>query len=324
MTNKLDIINRFPSKRILVIGDIMLDKYVWGSVNRISPEAPVPVLLVEKETYVPGGAANAANNVASFGTTVTLIGVVGNDSAKLCLETELKKQRVNSILIEDKNRPTIVKERIMSRNQQLLRKDYEKTEAYSDKIREKILVEFKKVAANSDAVIISDYSKGINDPKIIKEIIRFCNKKKIISLADFKSANYQMYTDISIIAPNKHDSGKMLGIDPSSDEAINTIGKRFQEELNCQVIITCGSKGMMLFQKNKKPKNIPSSAAEVYDVTGAGDTVSAAVTLALASGATLEDAAKIATLAAAVVIAKAGTSTCSFDELRNRVIKYCK
>lgn len=314
--NLIKFVDDFKNRKIVVIGDIMLDKYVWGAVHRISQEAPVQIVDVEHESFVPGGAGNSASNIASFNAKVFLVGVVGSDSSKDILEKELLNRNIIPELVVDKLRPTIVKERIMGRNQQILRIDYEKRDFYSKEIKQKFMKSLMKVIPDCDAVIISDYAKGINDPELIPEIISFCQKHNKITIADFKSKNHLIYRNISLITPNKHDSKDILHMDAGTDEEVIAVCKKFSSDLNCDVLMTRGSQGMSAYTKDNSFATIPSIAREVFDTTGAGDTVTAVVALALASGASLKQAAELATAAAGVVVAKVGTATCNVDELR--------
>ena len=315
--NLIKFVDDFKNKKILVVGDIMLDKYVWGAVHRISQEAPVQIVDVESESFVPGGAGNSAGNVSSFNAKVFLVGVVGDDSSKNILEKELADRNIIPELVVDTSRPTIVKERIMGRNQQILRIDYEKRDVYSEEIKEKFMKAFKKFILDCDAVIISDYAKGINDIELIPAIISFCQKHNKITIADFKSKNHLLYKNVSLIKPNKHDSKEILHMSAGTDKEVIAVCKKFNSDLNCDILMTRGSQGMSAYTKDGAFTTIPSVAREVFDTTGAGDTVTAVVALALASGASLKQAAEIATAAAGVVVAKVGTATCSVDELKS-------
>ncbi len=317
--NLIKFVEDFKNRKILVIGDIMLDKYVWGAVHRISQEAPVQIVDVERESFVPGGAGNSASNIASFNAKVFLVGVVGDDAERIVLEKELSGRNIIPELVVDMSRPTIVKERIMGRNQQILRIDYEKRDFYSKEIKKKFMKAFMKVILDCDAVIISDYAKGINDPELIPELISFCQKHNKITIADFKSKNHLIYRNISLITPNKHDSKDILHMDAGTDEEVVAVCKRFSSDLNCDVLMTRGSRGMSTYTKDGAFSTIPSIAREVFDTTGAGDTVTAVAALSLAAGASLKQAAEIATAAAGVVVAKVGTATCSVDELKGEL-----
>jgi len=315
--NKLiQYIEDFKNKKILVIGDIMLDKYIHGNVTRISPEAPVQIVNVKEEKYVPGGAGNSANNIASLGGQAFISGLVGEDNEKSILIQELQNKKVNPDgVFTEQDRPTIVKTRVMAMTQQLLRIDYEKKHQIKEETIEKITDYVKTIIPNIDAVIISDYCKGMNSEKLIKQIIEICNQNNKLTIIDTKSKDYLMYKNCTLIAPNHIDAASMTKIDENHEEDLTKIGKRFQQDLNCNVLITRGKKGMTIFEK-ESIKTIPTKAKEVYDVSGAGDTVVAALTLALCSGATLEESAILATYAASIVISKLGTAVTTIDEIK--------
>jgi D-beta-D-heptose 7-phosphate kinase/D-beta-D-heptose 1-phosphate adenosyltransferase len=310
-----EIVSKFNSKKILVIGDLMLDKTIFGDVHRISPEAPVPVVNAKKETFVPGGAANTANNVVSLGGKAYAIGVVGNDEAKNILLKELEDRNidVNGVVI-DPSRPTTQKVRMLARHQQLLRVDYENNKKIDGNIGKKVEDQVRKILDSVDAVIISDYNKGLNEEELMQSIIQLANQKKKIVVVDSKSPNYAIFKDATVVKTSHHDASKITGLPIESEEEVMTAGKFMQHSLNCSVLLTRGEKGMTIFE-NSKVVTIPTKAKEVYDVTGAGDTVVAALTLALCSGASLKEAADIATHAAAVVISKIGTATATVEEI---------
>lgn len=315
----IEILNNFKNKKILVIGDMMLDKYVWGSVSRISPEAPVQIVEVKKETYAPGGAANAANNVAALNAKAFVIGIVGNDQAKEQLVHSLRKNNIETEFISDPKRPTIQKARIMGQSQQLLRVDYENKEFVNGDIETRMIEKIIKLLREVDAVLISDYNKGTITKKIAEETIKLCNENKKIVVADFKSLNKEIYKNVTLITPNHDEASRLTKIEEKTDEDMVRVGNILMNELNSNVLITRGGKGMLLFTREGKIIDIPTKAKQVYDVTGAGDTVSAAIALSLASGATLKDAAKIANYAAGIVVGKVGTATASVDELKEAV-----
>jgi rfaE bifunctional protein kinase chain/domain len=303
----LRILKSFKGKTILVIGDIMLDKYIWGNVERISPEAPVQVVKVEKENYVPGGAANVANNIVALDGKAIIVGIVGNDQAAKLLLEELKKRNIKTegIFIDDK-KPTIQKVRVIAYKQQLLRIDYEKSEYVEENIENKIVQLVKEKIDEIDAIIISDYAKGVITKKLIEEIKKIDGKKIIV---DPKPKHLNFYEGVSLVTPNLKEAKEM-----TNKEDIKDIGNELLRRLKAPVLITRGEKGMSLFEK-EDTTNIPTLAKEVYDVSGAGDTVVATLSLALASGATLKEAATIANHAAGVVVGKIGTATATKEEI---------
>ncbi|MBU0628039.1 MAG: D-glycero-beta-D-manno-heptose-7-phosphate kinase [Nanoarchaeota archaeon] len=307
-TKLTNILNNFKGKKIMIIGDIMLDKYIFGKVERISPEAPVQVVEVEKESYVPGGAANVANNIASLDGNAYMVGIVGDDQQGNLLIKELNERRIdtNGIFIA-KDKPTTQKVRVLGQKQQLLRIDYEKKE-YINKETEDSIINFIKNKKEIDAIIISDYAKGVITQKLVDEI-KTISKNKII-IVDPKPKHLNFYKDVTLITPNTKEAIEMTGI-----EDIESTGKHLLKQLNSPILITRGEKGMSLFEK-EEITNIPTKAKEVYDVSGAGDTVVAALTISLTAGATLKEAATLANHAAGIKVGKLGTSTVTIDEIR--------
>lgn len=303
--NKLEY---FKDKNILVVGDVMLDKYLIGEVERISPEAPVPVVHIKKENFTAGGAANVANNIRSLNGKVTLIGIIGDDEAGKKLKKILYKNKINfkPIVLEDSS--TIQKIRILSQNQQLLRIDYENKSIDS---QNKIIKTIDDLVEDNDLVVVSDYAKGVIKEKVMNYLKRTAKKlnKKII--VDPKPKNAYLYNNVFLITPNQKEAMEIYG----RDDKINKIGKYLFESLNSNILITRGEKGMSLFEKNKKPVHISTKAKSVYDVSGAGDTVIATLSLCIASNLELLISAEIANYAAGIVVGKLGTATVSRKEL---------
>jgi len=322
MNNLLKVVEQFKNKKILILGDVMLDKYIWGDVSRISPEAPVQIVNVTGESYVPGGAANVANNIAALSAKSFIVGVVGNDNTKKELIKELEKRNVDvNGLIVDENKRTIRKVRVFGRNQQLLRFDYEK-KGYVDANTENIIFDFvSKKLDEIDAIIISDYAKGTITKNLMEKLTSLCKEKNKIIVVDPKPKHKDFYKNATLITPNHKEAHEMTGLaeEDSSDVDIEKMGKRLLGELNSTILITKGEKGMSLFEKDKKITSIPTFAKEVYDIVGAGDTSAATLTLALASGASFEEAAVIANHAAGITVGKIGTSTVSIEELRKSI-----
>src|SRR3989338_8189349 len=319
----IKITEKFEGKRILVIGDIMLDKYIWGNVTRISPEAPVQVVYVEKQSVVLGGAANTANNVASLKGTVSIIGVTGEDDARDRLIDELKKKGIMiDGIMSEKNRQTIQKVRIMAQNQQLLRVDYEDGVLVSKEAEGKMIHFLKKSIDGFDGVVISDYFKGIVTKDLIKEASSLIKAHGKFLIIDPKPAHTDYYNDVDLITPNHKEACEMLKINPelSKDESsIEMIGSELKKRLDCNILLTRGEQGMALFLKSGEVIKIPTKAKEVYDVSGAGDTVVASFALALAAGADYKQAAHIANYAAGIVVGKLGTATTTVYELKKAI-----
>ena len=317
--NKLiRIIEQFRNKKILVIGDVMVDKYIWGEVSRISPEAPVQVVNVLKESYLPGGAGNVTNNIASLGAKSFIVGIVGNDSAKDRLISELKARKVDtSGLVCDENRPTTQKVRVFAKNQQLLRFDYEK-KGYADIHTQNNLFSFvSDKIEEMDAIIVSDYAKGVVTEDLMRRLIGLCNKKNKMVVVDPKPIHTKFYKNATLITPNYKEAHQMANFveEDFSYEKIEKLGNKLLKELKSNILITKGEKGMSLFEKGGNIKHIPTFAKEVYDVTGAGDTSVAVLTLALTVGASFEESAIIANHAAGITVSKIGTSAVYIDEL---------
>ena len=316
----LQILEKFKGKKVLVIGDIMLDKYIWGEVSRISPEAPVQVVNVVKETYEPGGASNVANNIASLNGNAFMAGIVGNDEAKNILLNELKKRKINTDgIFIDNDKPTIQKIRIMGRGQQLLRVDYEKNEHVHPGIENSIIKFIEKEIRNADVIVISDYAKGVVTKSICDSVIRISKENNKPVIVDPKPKHKDFYSNVTLITPNNAEASEMTGIEDGSDESFSEIGSSLLKHLNTNVLVTRGEKGMSLFKKDGSVTHIPAKAREVYSIIGAGDTVVSTLALALASGADLKEAAVLANIAAGIKVGKIGTASVTIDEIKREI-----
>ncbi|MEM4254076.1 MAG: bifunctional ADP-heptose synthase [Candidatus Woesearchaeota archaeon] len=310
------IIDRFKEKTILVLGDVMLDRYIWGNVSRVSPEAPVPVVEVQSETYAPGGAANAANNIVSLGGRAVLVGMVGDDMHKDILIKELEQRGIASQLILD-NRPTTTKIRVMGIKQQLARIDYEYKHPIDDETGKKILDVIKDTPC--DGIIISDYAKGIITQQLYNDILHLAEALKVPVFVDVKPRRQINYAGATVVKTNNKEACELVGVEEHNGDQIEEIGKRLVQDLNSHVIITRGAKGVSIFGKEGTTTHIPTKAKQVFDVTGAGDTFLAAFALAFVSGASLEDASIIANQAAGIKVGKIGTASVSAEELRQEL-----
>ena len=310
------LIENFKNIKIAVIGDLMLDEYIMGKVDRISPEAPVPVVKVTEEKFVLGGAANVINNLASLGADVYCGGLVGKDNNAEKLINAFPKNVDCNLILKVENRPTIVKKRVIAGHQQLLRLDWEE-EFYINEDEEKIIIEnLKNHIKNIDAIILSDYNKGLLTKSLSQKIINLCRENNVIITVDPKPKNISNFVGASSITPNKKEA--YAAVDANVLENIDVVGEKLKKKYNLDtVLITRSEEGMTLY--DKEIHNIPTYAKEVYDVTGAGDTVISVFTLAKAAGATWEEAAKIANAAGGIVVGKIGSSTVSEKEL-NAVI----
>lgn len=314
------VLDGFRDKRIMIVGDVMLDRYIWGEVKRISPEAPVQVVNVRREEHIPGGAGNTASNVSALDGRVSILGIIGKDSAGKILNTALKKRNIlTEGLFVDEQRPTIQKVRVMGQNQQLLRIDYENLENINERLQKELLDFAEGRIKETDVLVFTDYAKGVFNQSFTRELIKLAkdNQKKII--VDPKPKNAVFYSGVDLITPNNKEACEICGKEEINNEDLVAIGNKIINSLNTNVLITRGEKGMSLFEKKEgafKLTNIPTKAKEVYDVSGAGDTVVAAMSLAIASGASLKEAAIIANFAAGIVVGKLGVATVTVDELR--------
>ena len=321
MKNKLlKILDNFKDKKILVIGDIMLDKYIWGDVSRISPEAPVQVVNVLKETFEAGGAANVASNVAALGGFPYMVGISGNDEAKNTLIEEMGKKCINTEgVIIDKDKPTTQKVRILGKSQQLLRVDYENREHIHHEIENLIIRFVEKNINDADIVVISDYAKGVVTREVSRKIISLAKQSKKPIIVDPKPKHRDFYKEVDLITPNNNEASEMSGIEDGSDESVMEIGKNLLKNLDTNVLLTRGEKGMSLFEKDGSVSHIPAKAREVYSLIGAGDTVVATIAMAIASGAELKDAAFLSNIAAGIKVGKIGTASVSVEEIKREL-----
>ncbi|MBF0331100.1 MAG: D-glycero-beta-D-manno-heptose-7-phosphate kinase [Candidatus Omnitrophica bacterium] len=327
------ILNAFTKKHVLVIGDLILDQYIKGSVSRISPEAPVPVVLQEQVFYTPGGAANVANNLSSLGAKVTLVGRVGNDKEGDLLKKTLAERHIRSEgVLTDKRVETILKTRVIAHHQQVVRIDRETVSDDPDNefYRKTVAPFIKKNFSQFDAIIISDYGKGVVQAALVAEITDMCRKKNIPVIVDPKVEHLKFYGHVASITPNRKemenalkslepDTRRALGIGTTKLTSMNAIvdaGKGLLKYLGIDsLLVTLGEDGMCLFEQGKEPHHIPTRAQEVFDVSGAGDTVISVFTLAIAAGATKRQSADIANHAAGIVVGKMGAASVSPEEL---------
>ena len=306
------LIENFKNIKIAVIGDLMLDEYIMGKVDRISPEAPVPVVKVTEEKFVLGGAANVINNLAALGANVYCGGLVGKDKNAEKLINSFPKNVDCNLILKVENRPTIVKKRVIAGHQQLLRLDWEE-EFYINEDEENIIIKnLKNHIKELNAVILSDYNKGLLTKSLSQKIINLCRENNVIVTVDPKPKNISNFVGASSITPNKKEA--YAAVEANLSENIDIVGEKLKEKYNLDtVLVTRSEEGMSLY--DKEIYNIPTYAKEVYDVTGAGDTVISVFTLAKAAGATWKEAAKIANAAGGIVVGKIGTSTVSEKEL---------
>ncbi|MFA5388657.1 MAG: D-glycero-beta-D-manno-heptose-7-phosphate kinase [Candidatus Omnitrophota bacterium] len=315
------IIPGFGNAKILVIGDLILDEFVWGDVSRISPEAPVPVVWVKSESFMPGGAANVANNMGSLGARVYIAGVSGSDERAGILKEGLTEKGINvDGIVADDSRPTTLKTRVVAHHQQVVRIDREKIDGISTAVSDKIINYVKDVIDEMDAIVIEDYGKGVISARLLKEVLAIAKKKKKIITVDPKEEHFSYYKGVTAITPNHHEAAQAAGIKVKDNESILKIGAALLKKLNCEgVLMTLGENGMRLFERSGSITHIPTVAQEVFDVSGAGDTVISVFTLALALGANMKDAAYISNIAAGIVVGKVGIAVITQKELIERL-----
>jgi rfaE bifunctional protein kinase chain/domain len=311
-------IDKFSSCRILVVGDVIMDEFLWGRVERISPEAPVPVVQVEKESLVLGGAGNVVNNIISLGGQALLCGVIGNDAMGRELIHMLQKMNspTHGLVIENR-RPTTIKTRVVAHSQQVVRVDREDSEPVSEASIERIINTVKEQIGSIDAIVVSDYGKGVVGQGLM-ETIRLLTRDRHITLSvDPKVQNVALYKGVTLITPNNQEAELMSGIVINDEESLRRAGARLLDELGClMVLLTQGDKGMTLFEGNGRITQIPTVARKVFDVSGAGDTVTGTFTLALAAGLAPRQAAELANFAAGIVVGEIGTATVSASRLK--------
>ena len=310
--------------RVLVVGDVMLDQFIWGTVHRISPEAPVPVVELERESFMPGGAANVARNLTALGCPADIFSVVGRDEAGRNLRGLLIGQDVSCDgLLEDPKRTTSIKTRVIAHQQQVVRVDRESRGELDENACRRLLVAVDSALHNTEAVIVGDYGKGVVTQLLLDELKTRCRDRGIWLSMDPKPVHHLDLSGLSLITPNRKEAHELAGIsdcgkhaDPRSDPGLKAVMERLQEQLQPVILlVTLGEQGMMLSQRGQKPFHIPTMAREIYDVSGAGDTVIASFTLAIAAGASPEEAAIFSNIAAGVVVGKVRTATATAEEI---------
>ncbi|MFA5073008.1 MAG: D-glycero-beta-D-manno-heptose-7-phosphate kinase [Nitrospirota bacterium] len=315
-------IDSFPDTKTLVIGDIVLDHYIWGNVSRISPEAPVPVVNVTQENLLLGGAANVVHNIHALGGSVHICGVIGHDQAGEQLTHLLRSEEIetNGLIVEH-DRPTTIKTRIIAHNQQVVRFDRETKNKIQRETHQRIFDYARQQAHEGlDAIVLSDYCKGVVTKDLIRDIVALAKKNNIIVSVDPKINHFEIYSGVTILTPNVHEASLGSRLEISDESTLREAGTLLLKRLKCKsVLITRGEQGMSLFEQGGRITHIPTVAQEVFDVTGAGDTVISALTLAMAAGATTVDAAIISNYAAGIVVGIIGTATVKPHELKQRI-----
>jgi D-beta-D-heptose 7-phosphate kinase/D-beta-D-heptose 1-phosphate adenosyltransferase len=310
-------LQRFSRCHVLILGDVMLDEYMWGTVSRISPEAPVPVVAVRSESVKVGGAGNVASNIAALGGRASLIGLVGNDAAGERLGHELDLAGVKSDgLIVDASRPTTIKSRVVAGSQHVVRFDRETDASISRAVRMRVVAAVRERLPAADVLLISDYAKGLVGPGLVREILAFAARHRKLVAVDPKVQHLPLFKGVTLVAPNHHEAAAAARVSVRGEADLLRVGRVLLRRLKARaLLITRGEQGMSLFETGKPVVHIPTVAREVYDVTGAGDTVMGALSLALAAGADMHKAAIIANYAAGVVVGKRGTATVTRAEL---------
>lgn len=305
------IVRGFRKRKVLVLGDLMLDKYIWGRVSRISPEAPVPVVEVSRDSSALGGAGNVCHNLESLGAAPVLVGVVGKDEAGRWIRRHVPDGRG---ILTDHGRPTTVKTRIIAHNQQVVRVDLERKRPIGEAIERRILRFVEQEAF--DGIVFSDYNKGMLTAGLLGAILPLARERGATVCADPKVDNFSLFSPITLITPNHHEAERIVHHECRTDAQAERAGEEILATIDSRyLILKRGEQGMSVFERGKKPVHIPTIAKEVFDVTGAGDTVIATAALALLCGATIWEAAYLANAAAGIVVGKIGTATVTPDEL---------
>ena len=318
------ILSTAQKSRVLVVGDVMLDQFIWGGVSRISPEAPVPVVDFQRESFMPGGAANVARNLVSLATPAELFGAIGKDDAAQKLLKLLGEQNIGCAgLVKSSARHTSIKTRIVAHQQQVVRIDRETRGHLDGELTKALLAEIKKKISKADAVIVCDYGKGVVTQTLLNEIKSLCHARGVWVSLDPKPVHHLNLSNLSLITPNRKEAFELAdlpddtkNVNPFADKNLMLVAERLLRELNpALLLITLGELGMLLCQRGQKPFHIPTVAQEVFDVSGAGDTVIASFTLAIAAGASPIEAAILSNHAAGIVVGKVGTATTTPEEL---------
>jgi rfaE bifunctional protein kinase chain/domain len=312
------IFSNLGSNQILILGDVMLDEYLWGSVSRISPEAPVPVVEILKETLKLGGAANVALNVQALGDHPILVGIIGNDKNGERIRQIFKDSNLSSEgIFVDQDRHTTIKTRIIAHSQQVVRADRENTDEISSEISAKLFDFIQSKVKEISGIIISDYGKGVINGGLLPKVIALAKGNDLFIGVDPKETHFMSYKQVSVITPNHHEASFVFGKRIKDEKSLEEVGWGLLERLDVEsLLITRGEKGMSLFEKNKTLTHFPTVAKEVYDVTGAGDTVISAFACAKAAGADFKEAALLSNHAAGITVGELGTAQVTKEQLK--------
>jgi D-beta-D-heptose 7-phosphate kinase/D-beta-D-heptose 1-phosphate adenosyltransferase len=316
-----NLLSRLSKGQVLVVGDIIMDEFIWGKVNRISPEAPVPVVTVKEETQLLGGAANVVNNIRSLGGQVFLAGLIGGDERGREILRLLEERGVDTggILV-DPRRPTTVKTRVIAHSQQVVRFDRENQDPLSQGYADSMASYVREMIQSVDTVVIADYGKGVVTAELVHLITKISKKENKPVALDPKINRFHLYRDVTVVTPNSQEASTASGMEINDDDSLKEAGEKLLDRFNCEaLVITRGEDGMALFEKGKETILVPTTAREVFDVTGAGDTVIGAMGLTLAVGASFSEAVLISNFAAGVVVGKVGTAMVTLEELRTAI-----
>lgn len=316
----LEIISNFSQSGVLVIGDVMVDHFIWGKVSRISPEAPVPVVDVQKDSVLLGGCANVLNSIYAMGGKVYVTGVIGADDIGQGLINELRSRKIDPAgIVVEKGRPTTLKTRVVAHGQQVVRFDNESRKPIPKASIQKILDYVKSLHKKIGAIVVSDYSKGVISRELIEGIKSIVKDSNIFICLDPKQSDFSIYQGVHVITPNHHEAQRAVGMEINNSDDLMLLGEKLLKKFDFKaLLVTRGEEGMSLFEKRRKIEHtyFPAQAKEVYDVTGAGDTVIGVLALALAAQADLKEATCLANHAAGIVVGKVGTATVSQEELK--------
>lgn len=320
------ILSQFQNKKIIVVGDLMLDHYLWGKVSRISPEAPVPVVDVDNESFRLGGAANVSYNINTLGATAIPIGVIGDDNSGKRIRDIFKENGFNTKgIIIDHERESTIKTRIIAEDQHVVRTDRECRNHISDKIQKQIIQYFEKQILEADGVIFEDYNKGLLSSIFIEQLIAIANKHQKMIFVDPKYENFFDFKNVTLFKPNRKEVADRLGINLSIDKNLDVAGQQLLDRLHCKyLLITLGANGMALFEKNQPRRQMPTRAVKVHDVSGAGDTVISTIAVSMTAGAKIEEAAVLANHAAGIVVGEVGIVPIAFDALNQEMLSAAK
>jgi D-beta-D-heptose 7-phosphate kinase/D-beta-D-heptose 1-phosphate adenosyltransferase len=314
--NSSDIVASFAAVKVLIVGDLMLDQYWWGTVDRISPEAPVPVVRLDQVTLAAGGAANVAANVSGLGAEPLLIGMVGKDGDSQLLIDHLASRNIAADHLARSERPTSIKTRIVAHSQHVVRVDRESSSQLTADEEAAIIDSIEQAISRADIVVLSDYAKGTLTDRVLRSTIDSAAKRGIPVLVDPKGKDFSKYRGASILTPNRREALEACRMDGIEPDATAIAGSRLIDDLDLEsLVITEGERGMTLFEKDKTPVNLKAAAHEIYDVTGAGDTVIACLAVAIAAGMSRLDAVDLANMAAGIVVEQVGTTAISIESL---------